>query len=75
VNTPPVKGETVMSTERWLRIIAGTLIMASVALGMLVSHAWFYFTAFIGVNLFQSGFTNWCPMMWLLERLGTKSAT
>jgi hypothetical protein len=62
-----------MTTERWLRLIAGTLIMISVALGIFVAHGWFYFTAFIGLNLFQSAFTNWCPMMWVLERLGTKA--
>lgn len=62
-----------MTTERWLRGIAGALIALSVALGAFVNPWWYAFTAFIGLNLFQSAFTNWCPMMWLLEKLGTKS--
>jgi hypothetical protein len=62
-----------MSTERWLRLIAGTFVLLSVALGVWVTPWWFAFTAFVGLNLLQSGFTNWCPMMWLLERLGTRS--
>ncbi|HUJ15982.1 MAG TPA: DUF2892 domain-containing protein [Thermoanaerobaculia bacterium] len=56
-----------MTVERGLRLIAGLLILASVALGYWVS-AWFYLlTAFVAVNLIQSAFTNWCPMMSLLR--------
>ena len=62
-----------MTTERWLRLIAGAFILVSVALGTWVNHWWFAFTGFIGLNLFQSALTNWCPMMWILERLGAKS--
>jgi hypothetical protein len=59
-----------MHMERMLRAIAGAFVLASVALGWLLSP-WFYaFTAFVGLNLFQSAFTNWCPMMWFLEKLG-----
>ena len=62
-----------MTTERWLRGIAGFFVMGSVALGWYV-NPWFYcFTAFVGLNLFQSAFTNWCPMMVLLQKLGTES--
>lgn len=64
-----------MTVERMLRLIAGAFVMASVALGYWVSPWWFAFTAFVGLNLFQSGFTNWCPMMWLLERLGVPRAS
>lgn len=60
-----------MTTERWLRLIAGVFVLASVVLGMKVDPRWFYLTAFVGANLLQSGFTNWCPMKWFLERLGT----
>lgn len=53
-----------------LRAIAGTFVLVSLALGYWVSP-WFYlFTAFVGLNLLQSGFTRWCPMMALLDRLG-----
>jgi hypothetical protein len=47
--------------------------MLSVALGYWVSPNWFLFTAFVGLNLFQSAFTNWCPMMTFLRKLGVGS--
>ena len=59
-----------MTVERYLRLIAGLFVMLSVALGYYVNPAWFLFTAFVGLNLFQSAFTNWCPMMTILRRLG-----
>ena len=59
-----------MSIERYLRLIAGFLAMLSVALGYWVNPAWFLFTAFVGANLFQSAFTDWCPMMTFLRKLG-----
>ena len=59
---------------RWLRLIAGVFVMGTVALGYFVNPWWFAFTGFVGLNLFQSAFTNWCPMMWLLERLGAPQA-
>jgi hypothetical protein len=62
-----------MTIERWLRAIAGFFVVVSVALGWWV-HPYFYgFTAFVGLNLFQSAFTNWCPMMSLLKALGVPS--
>ncbi len=64
-----------MNVERSLRLIAGLFIMLSVALGWLVSP-WFYlFTAFVGLNLFQSAFTNWCPMMTILRAAGVRDAS
>ena len=59
-----------MTIERGLRLIAGVVVMASVALGVFVSPYWLLLTAFAGINLFQSAFTNWCPMVWVLEKLG-----
>ncbi|MDZ7638368.1 MAG: DUF2892 domain-containing protein [Bryobacterales bacterium] len=59
-----------MSVERMLRMIAGIVVLASVGLGMFVNPNWFWFTAFVGLNLFQSAFTNWCPMMTILRKLG-----
>jgi hypothetical protein len=53
-------------------MIAGFFILLSVALGMTVSPKWYWFTAFVGLNLFQSSFTNWCPMMTILRKLGVK---
>jgi len=58
--------------ERALRGIAGSFILFSVALSYYVSPYWLLFTAFVGLNLLQSAFTNWCPMMWILDRLGVK---
>lgn len=59
-----------MTIERTLRLIAGISIVLSLALGHWVNPYWFFFTAFVGLNLFQSGFTNWCPMMTILRWLG-----
>lgn len=61
-----------MTVERTLRLMAGAFIMASVALGHWVSSYWYLFTAFVGLNLFQSGFTDWCPAMAILRKLGMK---
>ncbi len=61
-----------MNVERFLRLIAGLFVMATVALGYWVSPYWFLFTAFVGLNLFQSAFTNWCPMMSFLRKLGVR---
>jgi hypothetical protein len=59
-----------MTLERALRMIAGAVILVSVALGYWVSGYWYWLTAFVGLNLFQSAFTNWCPMMVVLRKLG-----
>lgn len=64
-----------MTVERWLRLLGGFFVLLSVALGIRVNPWWFAFTAFVGLNLFQSAFTNWCPAMWLLEKLGVPSET
>ena len=59
-----------MNRERWIRLIAGTLVMASVALGTFVHPYWYGFTAFVGLNLFQSALTRWCLMDDILRKLG-----
>lgn len=61
-----------MTINNALHLIAGTFIMLSVALGHFVNPWWFAFTFFIGANLFQSGFTKWCPMMAVLKKMGLK---
>jgi len=64
-----------MNVERSLRLIAGAFVLASVALGWFVSP-WFYLlTLFVAVNLIQSAFTNWCPMMTFLRRAGVPEDT
>ena len=64
-----------MSIERTLRLIGGFFVMLSVALAVWHSPYWLYFTAFVGLNLFQSGLTNWCPMIWILKKAGLRAAT
>jgi len=59
-----------MTVERALRLIAGGFILLSLALGHYVNPYWYLFTAFVGLNLFQSGLSNWCPMMTILRKLG-----
>ncbi len=63
-----------MTIERYLRMIAGTFVLATLALGYWVSPYWFLFTAFVGLNLLQSAFTNWCPMMTFLRKLGVRQS-
>jgi len=62
-----------MTLDRYLRMIAGFFVLLSLALGTWVNPNWYWFTAFVGLNLFQSAFTNWCPMMTVLKKLGAKS--
>ena len=62
-----------MTVERLLRLIAGAFVLLSLALGYWVNPYWYLFTGFVGLNLFQSAFTNWCPMMTILQRLGVRS--
>ena len=59
-----------MKLENMIRAIAGTFVMASVALGYFVSPYWFLFTAFVGANLFQSAFSHWCLMEKILIKMG-----
>jgi DUF2892 family protein len=59
-----------MTVERELRLIAGSFVLLSLAFGHYLSPYCYLFTAFVGLNLFQSGFTNWCPMMTFLRKLG-----
>jgi len=63
-----------MTINRYLRLIAGLFVTGTVALGYFVHPAWFLFTAFVGLNLFQSAFSNWCPMMTILRKAGVKDA-
>ena len=68
-----------MTVERLIRIFAGAFVLVSLALGveaspLFVSHHFLWFTAFVGANLFQSGFTGLCPLETILRRLGVGSA-
>lgn len=68
-----------MTIERWIRVIAGTFIMISLLLGvpgspLFVSQWALAFTAFVGANLFQFGFTNFCPLAIILKKLGVPAS-
>ena len=59
-----------MNVNAWLRLIAGTMILLSLALGQFVSPYFYLLTAFVGLNLLQSALTGWCPMMTFLRKAG-----
>lgn len=63
-----------MTVERGLRMIAGIVILLSLALAHYVSPYWYFLIAFVGLNLLQSAFTNWCPAMVILRKLGLPDA-
>jgi len=69
-----------MTTERIVRIVAGVFILLSLSLGVQGSPLfhnsnWLWFTVFVGANLFQSGFTRFCPLEMILKKLGIKEST
>lgn len=64
-----------MTIEKYIRILAGSFILISLALAIWVSPWWLIWTAFVGVNLIQSAFTNWCPAEMLLKKLGVPSSS
>ena len=61
-----------MNLDRVVLAFAGSVILLSVILSVFHSPYWLFFTGFVGLNLLQSSFTNWCPMMWILKKLGVK---
>jgi len=62
-----------MTVEKSLRGIAGSFVLLSVLLAYCHSPYWLLFTGFVGLNLLQSAFTDWCPMMTILRKLGVQS--
>ncbi|MDW8322632.1 MAG: DUF2892 domain-containing protein [Burkholderiales bacterium] len=70
-----------MTIERIVRIVAGFFILLSLVLAHVLGQvdlaqmSWLWFTAFVGLNLFQSGFTNICPLVTILKKLGFKEAS
>jgi hypothetical protein len=61
-----------MTVERGLRLVAGVMVLISLALARYFSPYWLWLTAFVGLNLLQSALTNWCPAMEILRRMGLK---
>jgi hypothetical protein len=64
-----LKEKIAMSMERYIRVIAGLFVLISLALAHWVSPYWLWFTAFVGANLLQSGFTKWCLMEDILKKI------
>ena len=63
-----------MTVERGLRLMAGAIILLSLTLAHFLSLYWLWLTVFVGLNLLQSGFTNWCPAMAMLRAVGLRNA-
>ncbi|HTW47107.1 MAG TPA: DUF2892 domain-containing protein [Acidobacteriaceae bacterium] len=63
-----------MTVERAVRLLAGVIVLVSLALAHWVSASWLWLTAFVGLNLLQSAFTNWCPAMTIFRWMGLSSA-
>jgi hypothetical protein len=63
-----------MTVERAVRLLAGIVVLVSLALARWVSLDWLWLTAFVGLNLLQSAFTNWCPAMTIFRWMGLPSA-
>ena len=63
-----------MNVNEALRMIAGIVVLASVALGWFVHPNFYLFTAFVGLNLLQSAFSKWCPMMAILRKAGVRES-
>ncbi len=61
-----------MNVDRMIRMIGGGFVAASVLAGIYLHPGFFWFTLFVGLNLFQSAFTNWCPMMAILRKAGVR---
>jgi hypothetical protein len=59
-----------MSIDRIVLAVAGLFVFVSVTLGVYHHPYWFFFTAFVGINLFQSAFTGFCPLATILKKLG-----
>ncbi len=63
-----------MTVERGLRLLAGVMALLSLVLAYFFSHYWLWLSVFVGLNLLQSAFTNWCPAMMILRAMGLKDA-
>jgi Inner membrane protein YgaP-like, transmembrane domain len=65
-------GVTAMNIDRFVMAFAGTVVLASLALGIWMSPWWFLATAFVGLNMFQASFTGFCPLAMILKKVGFK---
>ena len=63
-----------MTIQSAVRLLAGTMVLASLTLAHFVSPYWYLLTAFVGLNLFQSALTNWCPAMSIFRAIGLRDS-
>lgn len=68
----PMKRKSSWTQHQWIRLVAGSVVLISLLLS-LISPNWLLLTAFVGLNLLQSAFTQWCPLIVLLQKLGVKA--
>lgn len=59
-----------MTVENGIRVVAGSLVLAGLALAILVHPLWLLLPGFVGVNLIQSAFTGFCPAGWIVKKFG-----
>ncbi|MFN5563007.1 MAG: DUF2892 domain-containing protein [Pseudanabaena sp.] len=57
--------------SQWVRLVAGSMVLLSLSLS-LINASWLFLTAFVGLNLLQSAFTKWCPLIVILQKLGVR---
>lgn len=57
--------------SQWVRLVAGGMVLLSLSLS-LINESWLFLTAFVGLNLLQSAFTKWCPLIVVLQKLGVR---
>jgi Protein of unknown function (DUF2892) len=62
-----------MTVESGLRLLAGVMVLLSLGLAYFFSFYWLFLTGFVGLNLLQSAFTNWCPAVSMLRAMGLKN--
>ncbi len=68
---PMHRSQPSWTQHQWVRLVAGSMVLLSLSLA-LVNSNWLFLTAFIGLNLLQSAFTRWCPLIALLKQMGVK---
>ncbi len=72
MNIKEIKETSEMNIDRIVFAFAGTMVLLTLLLSVVHSHYWLWFTAFVGSNVLQSAFTGFCPLVFVLRRLGVK---
>ena len=69
---PMISSYRSWNQSQWLRLVSGSMVLLSLSLSLIINANWLFLTAFIGLNLLQSAFTNWCPLIVVLKKLGVR---